>query len=482
MKLSELLKGTDYKILGQKQDCEVLGIKHQSEDIKNDDMFFCLKGSKQDGHDFALEATQHGASVIVSERDLNLPKDIINVVTNDTRKAMAIVSSNFYKNPSKDMQVVMVTGTNGKTTTTYLLDSICKSAGKNSAIIGTNGAIVNGKVIQTNMTTPDPIELQKLLRYMKDRGVEVVIMEMSAHALELQKNSGIMSDISIFTNLTQDHLDYFLSMKNYGEAKQKLFNSKASKFAVLNIDDNFSKEIIKTIDIPYFSTSINADADFTAMDIKSEKAGQTFKLYTDNCLHEIALNLDGRFNVSNSLGAIAAANKLGISYKNIISGLQSLKSVPGRFNSFLINGKKFIVDYAHTPDGLENILKAGRQLLRSNGKLISIFGCGGNRDKLKRPIMGQISSRLSDITIITSDNPRLENPLDIISDIENGVESGANYYIEPDRRKAIKLGFNLASQNDIIIVSGKGAEDYIDIGGVKTHYADSETIEELGRE
>lgn len=484
MKLKELINGLDCEVYNDddKLSIDVAGLKHKSNEVLEGDMFFCLNGSKFNGEDFVDEAVLNGAKVIVSQSKLNLPNMVANVVTNNVRKLMSLISSNYYNNPSKDMKIIMITGTNGKTTSTYMVDSICKSAGLKTGIIGTNGAIINNHIISTNMTTPDPIELQNILAIMRDKGVEVVIMEMSAHALELQKNSGIMSDISVFTNLTQDHLDYFLNMENYGNAKKKLFNKCYSKFAVLNIDDVFTSKIIEGIDIPYCTIGKNQDADFYAYDIKNVDRGQEFKFCHDDSVVDMIINLDGRFNISNALGAIAVAKRLGIPYEKIKTGLLNLKAVPGRFNSFKIGGKKFIVDYAHTPDGLENILNASRQLLKSNGKLISIFGCGGNRDALKRPIMGEISSRLADITILTSDNPRFEDPNLIIEDIRSGIKNCAEHYIEPDRRKAIMLGFKLASDNDVIVVSGKGCEDYIDKCGIKTHYSDSEVIEELGGE
>lgn len=483
MLLSKIIKNIDCEIINKNiEEIDVSGLSHESNKVSKNNMFICLSGTNFDGHDFVFDAIKNGANVIVSERPLNLPSNITNIITKDTRKFMSLSAVNFYENPSKDLKIISVTGTNGKTTTTYMIDSICKSAGLKTGIIGTNGVLIDGQKFETNMTTPDPIELQKILVFMKNKGVDVVSMEMSAHALELQKNWGVMSDVAVFTNLTQDHLDYFKTMENYGNAKKKLFTPEFAKFAVINADDDFSKNIITDIKIPFVTTGIESLCHFKAGDIRNEKIGQSYVLSCNDNDINIKINLDGKFNISNSIGAIAVAKRLGISYEYIKRGLENLKLVPGRFNSFCIAGKKFIVDYAHTPDGLENILSATREILINNAKLISIFGCGGNRDALKRPIMGEISSRLADITIITSDNPRFEYPLDIISQIEKGMEKGSEYYIEPDRRKAIKLGFNLANPNDIIVVSGKGAEDYMDKCGEKTHFSDSEEIINLGSE
>lgn len=479
MKLKEILNKVDYKLYGETDDIDIHELQHNSSRVEKGDMFFCLKGGEFDGHDYAVDAVLAGAKVVVSDHKLSLPKMITNVVVKNTRSTMAECAANFYKNPAKDMKIVSITGTNGKTTTTYMIDSILRSAGLKSGIIGTNGVIIGNDKFETNMTTPDPIELQRILKIMKEKQVDVVVMEMSAHALELQKNRGLMSDIGVFTNLTQDHLDYFSSMEKYGKAKKKLFNKSACKFAVLNMDDGFAYEILKDINITYATVGIGDGFDFSGSNIKHENIGQKFTVCHDDREFDIKINMDGKFNISNALGAIAVAKRLGVSDEKIKQGLENLKGVPGRFNTYVIGSKKFIVDYAHTPDGIANILCASRQILKKGNKLISIFGCGGNRDKTKRPIMGALSTELADISIITSDNPRLENPMDIIHDIEEGVHKDKEYYIEPDRKKAIKLGFKLANDGDIIVVSGKGAEDYIDKGGVKTHYCDSEVIEEI---
>ena len=479
MKTSKLFNGINHKVFGSDENIEIKGLKHKSEECESGDVFFCLKGEKFDGHDFYLDAIKNGASVIVSERKLCVPGFVKNIVVESARSAMAECASNYFDRPSKDMKIVMVTGTNGKTTSTYMIESILKVAGMKTGVIGTNGAFVGNNKIETNMTTPDPIELQKIMKDMKDSGVEVVIMEMSAHALELQKNRGVVSDIAVFTNLTEDHLDFFSSMEKYGEAKKKLFQKNATKFAVLNMDDGYAYEIINNISVPYATVGMNDEFDFFASDIKRANVGQSFTLNHDDHSFEVMIQMDGKFNISNALGAIAVAKRLGISDAKIQEGLEKMKGVPGRFNTYFVNGKKFIVDYAHTPDGLANILLASREILDKGKKLISVFGCGGNREKEKRSIMGALSTELADKTIITSDNPRFENPLDIIHDIESGVHAGAEYYIEPDRKKAILLAYKLAEIGDIVVVSGKGAEDYIDKGGVKTHYKDSEVIEEI---
>ena len=481
MQLKEIIKSIGCEIIGDDA-VEIKGLSHNSKDTRNGHLFFCLDGTRVDGHNFAFDAYKNGADAVVASRKLNLPKDVTQVIVEDTRKAMSECSGEFYGRPSKKLKIVAITGTNGKTTSSFMMAEILKASGKKVGVIGTNGIFINDKKFESDMTTPDPILLQKTFKDMVDAGVDVVVMEMSAHALQLQKNSGVMCDIVVFTNLTQDHLDYFKTMEKYGGAKKKLFNSKFARCAVLNAEDSFSNEIIKDIDIPFITVGLSSSADFYASMVKHNNFGQEYIYNTGANKLKIELNMEGQFNVLNSLGAIVACELLGVHYKDAVTGLKNLKQVPGRFNTYSVNGKKFVVDYAHTPDGLENILTATREILDKNGKLVSVFGCGGNRDKLKRPIMGEISTRLADVTIITSDNPRFENPVDIINDIACGANKDSIYLIEPDREKAIKLAYNISGLNDIVVVSGKGAENYIDINGQKKEYSDGEVIKELGGE
>lgn len=472
MILSEIIKNFDTKVIGD--NVQVKNLCHNSKEVTKGDMFFCLTGGVVDGHMFAKEAEANGASVIVAERELDV--NCTQVIVNSTRAAMAVFASNYFSNPSKDLIIVGVTGTNGKTTTTYILQSIVTAAGKNAAIIGTNGVIYNGEIINTFATTPDPILLQSLLLNLKQKGAEVVIMEMSAHAAYYQKLRGVMTDIILFTNLSQDHLDFFITMENYGESKRKLFDKNFADYAVINFDDAFGISLAKETNLPYLSYSINKKD----CDIKAEKIEQTTTSINYTCCFqnkkfEVSQNLIGTFNISNGLCAIGGALLLGCTEEHIKSGLANLKSVPGRFNTKIVNDILFVIDYAHTPDGLENILRATRPLAKN--KLISVFGCGGNRDNSKRHIMGEISGRLADLTIITSDNSRLEDPNAIISDIESGISG--RYIKQADRKQAIKLAFKLAGSGDCIVISGKGAEDYIDCGGKKTSYSDAEVIKEI---
>lgn len=482
MNLIKLLEGIEYTCEGN-LNIDIDGLYHNSKKVKNNGVFFALNGLNASGEDYALEAVRNGARVVVSENKLNLPQDVTNIIVEDVRAAMSKLASNYYDNPCEKMIIIGVTGTNGKTTSTYMLKSIFETAGKKVGVVGTNGIVVGEEKIDVGFTTPDPILLQKHLSNMAEKGVDVVCMEVSAHALELQKLWGVLSDIALFTNLTQDHLDYFKTMDNYKRAKAKYFTKEMSKFAVINIDDNFGFELFNNIEIPVLTYSknerneyISSFADIIAIDNKHNVDSQTFTVQTMKGTQKIKLNISGAFNVSNALGAIAASIMCGIDLKTIAKGLGKLEKVDGRFNTYDINGIRVIIDYAHTPDGLENILKATKEI--TEGRVYSVFGCGGNRDSFKRPIMGSISERNADFTILTSDNPRFERPEDIVKDIQAGMEKG-NYVSILDRKKAIEYAIGLADKGDSVVIAGKGSEPYIDMLGVKTPYEDRKVVEDI---
>lgn len=477
MKLSKVLSNVDTK--GEYDDIEIEGLYHNSKEVKDGGLFFAIDGTKVSGREFALEAVKRGAKVIISSSKIEgLPSEVINLVSEDTRLAMSLCASNFYEEPSRDMFVLGVTGTNGKTTTTFMLESVFKEAGNKVGVIGTNGVFIDGKKIDSNLTTPDPIYLQKTLAKMREEGVDVVAMEVSAHALELKKTRGVMTDIALFTNLTQDHLDFFSNMQSYGEAKAKLFEEGMSRFGVVNIDDSFGRYLQNAASVPIltYSQKKESGADIIADKVRHNTTNQTFDVITPKGRIKITLNLCGGFNISNALGVIAAALMSGIELGAIKKGLEKLEMVEGRFNTYDVNGVRVVIDYAHTPDGLMNILSATREI--TSGKLISVFGCGGNRDRGKRPIMGEISEKLADYTIVTSDNPRFEKPEDIANDILEGMKT-SSHLVSLDRKKAIKLAVAMANEGDSVVIAGKGAEPYIDMLGVKTPYEDKKVVEEI---
>ena len=474
MKLSSLISAED-KLIGP--DLDVLGLCHNSKKVKSGYAFFALSGYTQDGKQYIAEAIKNGASAVITDQEINKIDGVSVVKTPNARSAMAQMASKFYGTPQSSMKFVMITGTNGKTTTTYMIKSILDNAGIKAGIIGTNGAFWGEKLIETGMTTPDPIELFSLLETMRNDGVQVVVMEASAHALALNKLDGLYSDISVLTNITEDHLDFFKTMEEYSKAKFKLFNKDQSKTAVVCIDDLFSQKLFNSLKIPAISCGFNKSSNIKAELVANNIIGQSFCVSTGSNIREYHLQLDGEFNIKNALCAICVAKLLKVKEEDIINGLASLSPVPGRFNRINVNGIKVVIDFAHTPDGVLNVLNAGEKLAGKN-KLIAVFGCGGNRDKQKRPIMGEIASSKANFCYITSDNPRSENPSDIIEDIASGINNN-NYVKMEDRAAAIRAAINSASDGDVVMILGKGCENYMEINGIKHPYSDYSVVQQI---
>lgn len=481
MKLNKLLKNIDHSILQGKTNIEITGITDRSKDIKPGYLFICLEGRTFDGHNYIEKAIESGAvAICVSKRRMYYNPAITVICVEDTRETMSYLAQNFYGN-NFSFKFVGVTGTNGKTTSTFMLKSVLNSAGYRVGVIGTSGVFFEEEELRgEDLTTRDPLEMFELLNIFEEKKADFVLAEISAHALELRKNRGIISDIAIFTNLTEDHLDFFKDMERYGKAKQSYFVREQANFGVINIDDLFSAEIIKTIDIPYTTISVYGDADYSAKKINFKK--KSFVVKTPSQKYKIMLTMPGVYNIHNALGVIAAAEKLGICKVDIISGLKFMPEIAGRFNVFDF-GKHgtVILDFAHTPDGLEKVLTVGRELCKKrNARLISVFGCGGNRDRAKRPIMGQISGTIADHTIISIDNPRYEDPFEVMDDIAVGLkERNASYDIVMPREDAIEKAVIMAKKNDIIIVSGKGVEPFYEVNGIKHPYNEAEVIKNL---
>lgn len=475
MKLCSLIKNLNARVFGNTT-IEITGLYHKDVDVKENGLFFCLRGTRVDGNNFVYSAIKNGAVAIVTQQEIHGISGVTQVIVKNAREAMSLISCKFYGNPSEKLKLIGVTGTNGKTTTTNMIASVLETNGNKVAIIGTNGIFVKGVKYETNMTTPDPIELQKYLAFMVKNHINYVCIEVSAHAIDLHKIDGMKFEVVIFTNLTEDHLDYFKTMERYFAAKQMLFSKKYAKFAVLNADDDYSKRLIKSINIPYVTYSKISESDYFATNIKTEKGRQQLLI---NNSYELKLPMLGGFNVLNAISAIAALSILEISRDSIIKGLEEMKQVAGRFNSYELANRTIIIDYAHTPDGLKNILLAAKELVGGN-RLISVFGCGGNRDNQKRPIMGEISDKIADFSIITSDNSRYEKPEDIARDIVKGIKS-ERYLVCIDRGSAIKKSFEISKEGDVIVIAGKGVEDYIEENGVKIPYNDYAEIEKIRR-
>lgn len=481
MRLKELLKGIDYIRIEGVQDIGIEDLYYDSREVTPNSLFFCIKGLTVDGHDFAPQAVAKGAKVLVLERDVDVDGDITKVFVPNSKTAMAYMAKNFYRNPTKDINFIGVTGTNGKTTVTYLVKSILEKAGQKVGLIGTISNMIGDRKMPSKFTTPESLELQKLLREMADENVDSVVMEVSSHSLALGRVEGCEYDIGVFTNLSQDHLDFHANMEEYRDAKAKLFTQ--SKLAIINEDDKNGRWIKKRVPTKVFTYGIYKDADIYARELEITDRGVAFHLHTPSGSIPINLAIPGIFSIYNGLAAASICYNLGISLEIIAQGLQEVKGVDGRFE-LLDTGTDYsvILDYAHTPDGLENILTTAREFAK--GRIITLFGCGGDRDHGKRPIMGEIAGKYSDLCIITSDNPRSEDPMDIIKDIVPGIEkTGCDYTIIENRREAIEYALAQAQKDDIVILAGKGHETYQILKDKTIPFDEKQIVAEiLGRE
>ena len=476
MKLSELIKGLNVKNVVGNVEVDIVEVKTDSNFISEGDLFICISGGNYDGHDFVQQAMYYGASAIITEKELQI--SLPQVVVEDSRIAMSVIASNFYGHPDKKLKLIGVTGTNGKTTTTHIIKKILDLSGIKSGIIGTLGAFYGDKFIEPTLTTPDPLTLYKILKDMQEYGVEIVAMEVSAHSLALDKLYGLQFEVAVFTNFTQDHLDYFKTMEEYKKAKLKLFRDFNCKYKVLNSDDeNYNDFALASKES--VSYGIFNPADVFAMDIKSEENSSKFILNLFDCVYDVDFRLKGEFNVYNALAAVTAVSVVGVRVDDAVYGLENISVVSGRMERVYNDGFSVYVDYAHTPDGLR---KALLTLKTPDNRLVCVFGCGGNRDKTKRKMMGEISGKFADFTVITSDNPRFEEPMEIIYEIEDGIAKvNKNYVAIQDRLQAIEYAINHAKVGDVILVAGKGSENYQDILGIKHTFKDKDIIEEIIR-
>ena len=468
MKLQKLISDLGSFAISGKKDIEINGIASDSNNVKSGFVFISIKGVKADGHSFINDAISRGAAALIVEKEVEVLEDITIIRVPDTKKILSTVADAFYNCPSNRMNIIGVTGTNGKTTTTYFIEQILRKAGHKTGIIGTINYQIGDRIIPAVNTTPGPIQLRALLNQMLEANIETAIMEVSSHAIAQKRIAGIEFDTCIFTNLTPEHLDYHVTLGQYQDTKLQLFeqmgkNSKknTAKKAIINIDDPISKRFLDVCQVEIITYGLNTNASVYAADIRSTLNGSCFKLHIGSESIDVKINLAGKYNIYNALAATSAALAANLSLNEIKSGLESLKSVPGRFEKITTDaGFCIIVDYAHTPDGMKQVLSAAKAL--KPNRIITVFGCGGDRDRLKRPQMGKISSELSDYTIITSDNPRTEDPMKIIEEILHGVKDTGrpDFEIIPDRKSAIKRAMELAKENDMIMILGKGHETY----------------------
>lgn len=456
------------------EDVNITGIAYDSRNVLEGNVFVCIKGFETDGHKFAEMAEKNGAAIIVAEDKIDV--DVPVWYVDDSRIAIAELACKYYKNPSEKFKLVGVTGTNGKTTITYLIKSILEEAGMHVGVIGTNQNIIGDKVLltqSTTPTTPNALELQQLFAEMAQSDAECVVMEVSSHALELERVHGCHFDVGVFTNLTQDHLDFHKTMENYLNAKAKLFQ--ISDKGVVNFDDEAGKKIASNADCDILTVGLSDESRLYAKNIDITARGVDFEMVYDGKTYPMHISIPGKFSVYNAICAAGAAVQLGIDIETIQKGLSKAAGVMGRVEVVPTDTDyTVIIDYAHTPDGLENIISAVREFAK--GRVITLFGCGGDRDNTKRPVMGEIAGRLSDYSIITSDNPRTEDPEAIVAQIEAGMKkTDGKYTLIVDRRKAIAYALDFAEKDDVIILAGKGQETYQIIG--KEKYDFDERVE-----
>ena len=474
MKLSEILKGIDVK--NAYSDVDVLDVTQDSRLVKEGSLFVCIKGAAFDGHNVAAEMLEKGAAAIVVERDLGLDKQII---VDNSRAVYSPICSNFFNNPADKLKLIGLTGTNGKTTTTFLIKQILENVGKKVGLIGTVQNMIGDKIYPAKFTTPDPYELQKLFAMMVDAGCEYCVMEVSSQALAQGRVNGLRFALAAFTNLTQDHLDYHKTWENYFNSKRILFEN--ADIAVTNADDEHGMKIIEDLDFDKIVTyAVNTnDASYVAKNVSFKPSGVEYELVGD-AIGRCNCPIPGRFSVYNSLCAASCALSLGIDFSDVLDAISKSNGVKGRIE-VVPNGRRdftIIIDYAHSPDGLENIITSLQEIAK--GRVVTLFGCGGDRDKTKRPKMGKIVAELSDYCIVTSDNPRSENPADIIKDILVGME-GINtpYTVIENRKEAIAYAIKNAQKDDIILLAGKGHETYQILPTGTIHFDEREAVAEI---
>lgn len=482
MKLNDLI-GTipgEVRIIGD-QNTEVLNLCIDSRKVAPGDLFICTPGLRMDAHQFAPQAVASGAVALLVDHELEL--DVPQVVVEDVRLATSYVAAQFHGNPARKMCMIGITGTKGKTTTSFLVKAILEEAGKKVGLIGTVCSMIGEETIPAKLTTPDPVDTQDMLARMVDAGVEYVIMEVSAHALALNRLAGIVFDVGAFSNFSQDHLDFFDSMQSYFDCKMRFFDPAMTRKIVYNVDDDHVAAGVAQMGREGLRFGIREGSDIYANDIEINECGTNFLMtWHKHFRISVALKLAGVFNVYNALLAAGICIELGITPEEIRRGLEDVRAVPGRIELLETNTPyRVILDYAHSPDSLENILRAVRQTTK--GRMIALFGCGGNRDRAKRPLMGEIAGELADYCILTSDNPRSEDPMEILASIEEGIRgTGCEYVVIENRREAIRHALAMAAPTDVVILAGKGHETYQEIKGVRYPFNEKIVVAELLRE
>jgi UDP-N-acetylmuramoyl-L-alanyl-D-glutamate--2,6-diaminopimelate ligase len=479
MKLKKLLKNIRYKEIKGSQDIEILGISSDSRIVSPNNLFIARRGTKFDATQFIYDAIQAGAIAIVTDIYDPFLKNITQIICEDINLIEADLAANYYQNPSKELFSIAVSGTSGKTTTTYLIKSILDATNYSCGLLGSVEYILKENKIPSKLTTPDSLHIQKYLREMVNLGLKSVCMEASSHGIEQGRLKNIDFNIAIFTNLTSDHLDYHLTVENYKNAKKKLFDSLNEKaFAIINLDDKNSSDLVKNTKAKILTYAINQKADLFATDINYSFKGTSFSIVYEDKKVDFFTKLIGKFNVYNILCSVAAGIILNIDLEKIAEVISKFEKVSGRLEKVEnAKGLHIYVDHAHKEDALQNVLSTLKELKKN--RIINVFGCGGDRDKTKRPLMAKVSEKYADISIVTSDNPRSEDPEKIIEEIVKGFCNKNTYIIEKDRRKAIEIAIKLAKENDIIIITGKGHETYQIFKNMTIDFDDREVTKQI---
>lgn len=481
MLLTELLNNVNViQVSGTPAAREVKGIEYDSRKITEGSVFVAIKGFNTDGHLFVPDALNQKAIAVVVEDENSIPDSLANhsgavkILVRDSRQTLAELSNAFYNEPSKKLRLVGITGTNGKTTTSYILKNIFETSGYKVGLIGTISNYIANEKIESKLTTPESNDLNKLLNKMNEKGCDFGVMEVSSHSLALKRVHGLQFSFAVFTNITAEHLDFHSDFENYLNAKKILFDTlPVSSSAVYNFDDVHSVDVMKDCKSLKYSFGKNTGSNFRIDNIYCDLNGTTFSINYENKNYNLKTSLVGDFNAYNAAGAFAVAKLSGIKDEIIAEGILNAPQVPGRFEVLNNGTRKVIIDYSHTPDSLEKTLLVIRKITEKKNPVITVFGCGGNRDKLKRPLMGKIATELSDQVIVTSDNPRRENPSQIIEEIKSGI-TNQNYKVIEERETAIKEAIKMSGKGSIILIAGKGHEDYQEINGVRNHFSDSE--------
>ncbi|MBK8552724.1 MAG: UDP-N-acetylmuramoyl-L-alanyl-D-glutamate--2,6-diaminopimelate ligase [Ignavibacteria bacterium] len=480
MKLSEIINQCSDKInMYNFKDFEVTGLVYDSRKVKPGNIFFAIKGLKDDGNKFIAGAVSKRAGLILNEEEINAESGMPLVRVKELRKLMATISGIYYGNPSEKLKLIGITGTNGKTTISYLIQSFLNDAGYKTGLIGTINYQIGNVKLDSSLTTPDSVELNMMLNEMTKEKMDYCVMEVSSIALVMERVYGLNFDSAVFTNLTSEHLDFHKDMKNYFESKKILFdNLKEESHAISNCDDNYGKKIFNDCRAKKFFYSMKEESNLRSFNEKLSLSGIEFDVKWNGEIYKLKSNLTGRFNIYNILASVSTVLQYDLDMESIQKSLLHFQEVNGRFNRVkLPNGAIAVIDYSHTSDSLKNAIESAREIVNEEKKyarVITIFGCGGNKDRTKRPVMGDFATELSDYSIITSDNPRFEDPMEIISEIISGIKTKNNYEVIENREDAIKRGIELSKEGDIVLICGKGHETYQEVKGVKSHFDDKE--------